>query len=56
MILCRRPLWTTPEQKNSKVKQRPVGYRPTNSNSYTIESLYLIQRLYKESMVYDLRI
>jgi len=35
MNLCRRPLWMAPEQK--KTAKLIMGYRPTNSNSYTID-------------------
>jgi len=49
MILCRRPLWMASEQKkNSKVKHGLC--RPTNSNSYSIDSLQSLITD-KESMV-----
>jgi len=40
MILRRRPLWTVPEQKNSKVKHRPVGLKLINS--YPIDFYYRV--------------
>jgi len=55
-IMYRRPLCVDvlygclrAKKKNSKVKH--MGYRPTNSNSYTIDSLYRVCIADKESMV-----
>jgi len=38
--LCRRPLWTAPEQKTAKLSIGYPAYRLTNS--YTIDSLYRV--------------
>jgi len=48
MILCRRPLWTAPEQKNSKVKHK---FRAIGLPTVIPQTLYTVQSLYKKSMV-----
>jgi len=50
MILCRRPLWMFPEQKK-KIAKLSMDYRPTNSHSYIIDSLYRVCITDKESTV-----
>jgi len=44
MILCRRTLWTDPEQKTAKLS---IGYEAYQQSYHRL----CIQSLYKESMV-----
>jgi len=48
MILCIRPYGWSLSKKTAKLS---MGYRPTNSNSNTIDSLYRVCITNKESMV-----